>query len=243
MLVDLSHRNTEPELMDNPMIDSDTLKEVLIDLNRVNKMLNGKKITVNAVAQLIKEHPKEVYTIVDMGCGDGWMLRELALFCKKKNIKANFIGVDFSERAIQLAKLASVSYPEIQFLQQDILSLKASDLGCDILMCTLTMHHFNDEQISIFLKKFTNLARFGIVVNDLQRSRLAYYLFTVFGSIFIKTSIAKHDGLISIKSGFTKADLLNLAKGLPHIKHRIQSKWAFRYIWLMRTHGLSQCNE
>jgi hypothetical protein len=73
-----------------------------------------------------------------------------------------------------------------------------------------------------------------IIINDLQRNKLAYYLFHVFSLIFIKTKIAKQDGLISIRSGFVKSDLQRFGRALPGFIHRIQWRWAFRYIWVMQ---------
>ena len=132
---------------------------------------------------------------------------------------------------------------EIIRLQRDILQLAPEDLHGDIVLCTLTMHHFFDENIPVFLDRFVKLARIGVVINDLQRSPLAYYLFRGFSAIFIRTKIAKHDGLISIKSGFTKAELERFAENLPSVDHDIKWKWAFRYAWVMHTRRLNESYE
>lgn len=219
--------------MDDPLVESSVLREVLKDINRSNAMLNGNGITLRALNKLIHAHPKEQYTIVDMGCGDGTMLKEVAVFFRKRKINVKLIGVDLNEKSIQIAKEKTKDFPEIQFLQQDILKLDAADLNCDIMICTLTMHHFKDDEIPVFLQKFTQLARIAVVINDLQRSRMAYYLFKCFSIIFIKTKIAKNDGLVSIKSGFLKKELIAFTKGLPKEKHYIKWKWAFRYVWII----------
>ena len=227
-------RNREPELMDDTNVAVQTLKTVLDDLDRTNSLLGGNSITVKAVKRLIAEYKQESYTIVDMGCGNGSMLREIVKLGRGLGIPITGIGIDLSQKGLDIAKAASTKFPEIKYLKQDILALAPEDLDCDILLCTLTMHHFYSENIPLFLKQFTKLARIGIVINDLQRSVLAYHLFKGFSAIFIRTGIAKHDGLISIKSGFTKAELLHFAKDLPAVEHSIQWKWAFRYVWIMR---------
>ena len=234
MLEPFSERSTEQELMDDPDIDAITLREVLKDINRSNAMLNGNSITLKAISKLLKMYPKNHYTIVDMGCGDGTMLKEVALFLRQKNINANLIGVDLNAKSIALARELTQDLPEIQFMQQDILALKASDLECDILLCTLTMHHFKNKEIPVFLCQFVKLAGIGVIINDLQRSTIAYYLFKCFSLIFIRTKIAKNDGLISIKSGFFKRELQAFAKQLPDQKHDIRWKWAFRYVWIIQ---------
>lgn len=221
--------------MDDPQLPEGLLREVLRDINRVNRLLNGNRITLKAMARLVAENPQSHYTIVDMGCGDGSILREVALFFRRKKLRVRLIGIDLSEKGIAIAREASLAFPEIEFLKRDILTIGPEELPCDILLCTLTMHHFSDGQIPIFMERFVQLSRLGVVVNDLKRSRTAYYLFKGFGLIFIKTKIGRSDGLISIKSGFRKEELLVFSKLLPQATHTVRPKWAFRYLWFIRT--------
>jgi ubiquinone/menaquinone biosynthesis C-methylase UbiE len=239
MLIDLSERSSQPELMDDFREGLQSLRIVFDDINRVNTILGGSSITVNAVASLIKENQQERYTIVDMGCGDGNMLREVAKYCKKRKINVRLIGIDLNAEALQLAEEASAIYPEIEFQHSDILELKVTDLNCDIIINTLTMHHFVNKDLLVFLEKFNQLASIGVVINDLHRSRWAYYLFKAFSLIFIKTKTAKIDGLRSISKAFIKSDLIEYSKSLPNAKHFIQWKWAFRYVWIMKPNRLN----
>lgn len=234
MIKDLSKRSTERELMDDFPKGINRLRIVFDDINRVNRILGGNSITVKAVAGLIKNNPQEQYTIVDMGCGDGNMLRELARYCRKNGISARFIGIDLNEEALQLALEASGEFPEIEYQHEDILKCNTSQLPCDILVNTLCMHHIPNELLDTFLRKFVELGKIGIVINDLHRSSMAYYLFKLFSLIFIKTKVAKIDGLISITKGFIKSDLRTYAKDLPTVSHHIEWKWAFRYVWIMQ---------
>ena len=82
-LIDLTNRVAKDELMDDPLLDVEDLKDALLDLNKINKVLLGNKITLDAVHSLIKKNQKESYNIIDMGCGDGNMLRVLAIFLRK----------------------------------------------------------------------------------------------------------------------------------------------------------------
>ncbi|MEP3210085.1 MAG: methyltransferase domain-containing protein [Maribacter sp.] len=239
MLIDLSERSNQPELMDDFREGLQRLRIVFDDINRVNTILGGNAITVNAVAKLIAENPQPGYTIVDMGCGDGNMLREVAHLCRKQHIEVRLIGIDLNADALQLAEEASHGYPEIEYQHRDILALQQSDLNCDIIINTLTMHHFVNKDLLHFLEKFNELARIGVIINDLHRSRWAYYLFKLFSLIFIKTETAKIDGLISISKGFIKSDLIRYSKSLPNSRHDIQWKWAFRYVWIMEPNRLT----
>jgi len=219
--------------MDDPSMDLSTLGSVLRDINLVNKIFNGNRITINAIKDLVRKNPKTSYKIIDMGCGDGNMLRQVALYFRKNKLTGQFIGIDLNANALKMGRELSAQFSEISFLEQNILELDSNELHCDILLCTLTMHHFKNHQIPIFLDKFVQLSQIGVIINDLHRSRSAYYSFKLFRSIFLKTKVARHDGLVSIKSGFQRSELEQFSRTLPRSNHCIQWKWAFRYVWIL----------
>jgi len=233
-MIDLKLRSDQKEILDEWQGDTHELECVLKDISRVNRILGGNSITVNAVIKLIQEHPKESYTILDLGCADGNMLRQIAIAARKQHINLNLIGIDLNRDALTIAEKASVDFPEIVYHAKDILSSDFSNLSCDIVVTTLTMHHFKYPEILNFAQQFTRIASIGVVINDLHRSALAYYLFKGFSLIFIKTKVAKIDGLTSIRRGFLKSELLALTKSLTNVYHEIDWKWAFRYVWIMR---------
>ncbi|MFD0797601.1 methyltransferase domain-containing protein [Maribacter chungangensis] len=233
-MIDWTRRSEQKELMDDFTGPVGELATVLQDITRVNRILGGNKITVDAVFKLIGEFQKESYTILDMGCADGNMLRNIALEARKRTIDVKLIGVELSSDAVMLARKASEDFPEISYHIKDILTADFSDFNCDIVTTTLTMHHFNNEGILQFLHQFERLSTIGIVINDLERSKLAYWLFKAFSRLFIRTKTARIDGLISITRSFSRSELEAFAKKLPKLDHRISWKWAFRYVWVMR---------
>lgn len=241
--MDFSKRSRESELMDNPKVPQQTLEEVLQDINRTNRILGGNKGTITAISQLVSQNPKDSYTILDMGCGDGAMLREVVLFFRRIDKKVKCIGIDLNENALETARETSLNFPEITYLKRDIMDSDTQGLECDMLITTLTLHHFYDEQIPSILKRFSKLAHIGIVINDLQRSPWAYSLFKVFSLIFIHTPIAKNDGLVSIARGFTKAELMQFSKGILGAEHDIKWQWAFRYVWIIKMNRLTRTYE
>ncbi|PRX54813.1 methyltransferase domain-containing protein [Flagellimonas meridianipacifica] len=237
-MMDFSVRSRVDELMDDPNMELPTLREAYEDINRCNSLLGGDTITIEGVWQLIKKDQEKSYTILDMGCGDGTMLRKLSDFLSKKGVSHSMMGIDLRDDVLLIAQENSIGYPRIEFKKMDILKADTS-FTCDIIINTLTMHHFEEERIDAFLKQFVRLAKVGVVINDLQRSKLSYYLFKLFSFFFIRTQVAKVDGLISISKAFQKEDLLKLAKKIPNVIHIIQWKWAFRYIWIMQINQLS----
>ncbi len=237
-MMDWSKRSTQSEIMDDFQGELNVLREVFADIDLANRLLGGHINNIRAITDLIAEHPQNEYVIADMGCGDGAILRALADYCKKKDTNVTFVGIDLSEDVLLLAKEASRGYEGIQYLQADILQLSPVDFKCDIIISTLTMHHFTDNQIPLYLKKLAELARIGVIINDLHRSPLAYYLFKAVSRIFIKTKVAKNDGAISVKRAFVRSDLVGYLEHLPDMNHSIRWKWAFRFVWVMQPNRL-----
>ena len=169
-MIDLSTRKEVEEIMDNYTGSPFELQRVFKDINSVNQILGGNKITLDAVFKLIKENPRESYTILDMGCGDGNMLRAVANHARNQKIEMKLIGVDLNEDALTIASAASVNFPEISYQKKDILTADFSDFKSDIVITTLTMHHFLNDDILRFVRQFTKLASLGVIINDLQRS-------------------------------------------------------------------------
>ena len=193
---------------------------------------------MKTLERLFKDIGQNEYTLLDVGCGDGTMLREIARYFRQKEIDLVLTGVDVSEQALTLARRQSAAFRNIEFIQEDLNGLPRDSTQYDVVICSLTLHHFDNEQIPLILNKLSSKARSAIVINDLQRSKLAYYLFKGFSAIFMKTDIAKNDGLVSIKSGFSRNDLENFSRVLHRWEHELRWKWLFRFLWVMRRNQL-----
>jgi 2-polyprenyl-3-methyl-5-hydroxy-6-metoxy-1,4-benzoquinol methylase len=191
-------------------------------------------VTLDGIRQLLNNQPKtKTYTVIDLGCGDGAMLREIARYGLKHQYHFKLLGIDANKDAIAYAKELSSAYPEIEYQSMDIFSERFKELNCDIALCTLFLHHFSQDQIYSFLTRLNNQTNLGIVANDLQRSELAYGLFRLLGLV-ISNPMVKQDGLTSILRAFKRQELVNLSKKL-NLPYQIKWKWAFRYQWILKT--------
>ncbi|NKI32368.1 methyltransferase domain-containing protein [Croceivirga thetidis] len=230
----LDHRNTQNELMDDPDLEIQTLKAVFVDINRVNSLLAAHHMVKNKVWQTVQGDTEKDYTLYDFGCGDGNLLRELADYLRKKKVRFKMVGLDISPKAIAIAKEASKAYPEISYSKVNILKEENSMERCDILLCGLTLHHFKTEDIPLLLERFQSITNIEIIINDLKRSYWACLWFKIISTLFIKTKIAKNDGLVSIKSGFIKPEIEGFANQLKTAVHDFKWYPNYRFIWSIK---------
>lgn len=233
MIISTKQRTTQSEIMDDFTLGGELLRNTLDKLAGINKWLGGNRTTLNAIKKLIAKLPlAEQITIVDVGCGNGDLLRLIADFGRKRNRSFKLIGIDANESAINYARELSLDYPEITYYSQNIFSREFSSLNYDLVLLNLFLHHFKEDEIIQLILAMSLNARIGIIVNDLHRNVLAYYLFKLL-CVTISNSMVRDDGLTSILRGFKRVDLIRYSKKLKLKNYVIHWKWAFRYLWII----------
>jgi 2-polyprenyl-3-methyl-5-hydroxy-6-metoxy-1,4-benzoquinol methylase len=235
MFVDTTQRSTAPEMMDDFQMEGEILRDALDKIASINQLLGGNKVTLQGVKSLISDRSnQQTVRITDIGCGNGDMLRALADYALRHDLNFILKGIDANRYTIEHARNLSAAYPHISYCCTDIFDEKSKIDHCDILLCTLTLHHFTDQEIIALLQRFSETASLGFVINDLQRSALAYHLFQALCFVFRLNYMSREDGLVSILRGFKRADLRSYAKKLNLKNSLIRWKWAFRYQWIVK---------
>ncbi len=230
--ISTKNRTDKEELMDDFSIGGDLLRDTLNKLENINRWLGGNLVTVNSLKEILRNHPKEEeLSIVDIGCGHGDILRDVAKFGRKNGYRFKLLGIDANPTAIKYAIELSTEFYELDFKTEDIFSKKFQNRKFDVVLATLFLHHFKEEQLVSFLENTLKQTKIGIVVNDLHRHKLAYYLFMLL-SVFIKNKMIIEDGLTSVLRGFKRKDLVTISEKLK-INPQISWKWAFRYQWIL----------
>ncbi len=229
---DTTYRSEETEIMDDLEMGGPLVISALDHLAAINKWLGGNQVTINGIKKLLKKYSKtDEITILDLGCGNGDMLRQVADFGRKSGYNFKLIGIDANPVTVAYAKSLSGDYPEISYDQQDVFSEEFKEVKYEIALCTLFLHHFKDDFILKFVEALTRNATIGVVINDLHRHPMAYMLFRLL-SIFIKNEVVKADGLTSILRAFKREDLEKYAQNVPY-KSSITWCWAFRFQWII----------
>lgn len=233
MGIDTTYRIDARETMDDFTLEGEELRDALDKIAAINRLLGGNKLTLEGVKSLLSKTQKRTLTIVDVGCGSGDMLHVLADFGAKNNLELTLIGIDANPFTIRHARSISGNYPNITFRCENIFDKSFREINCDIILCTLTLHHFKDKEILGLITTFQRQAKLGIVINDLQRSMVAYRLFQCICAVFGLNKMSREDGLVSILRGFKERELVAFSKQLELKKYSIRWKWAFRYQWII----------
>jgi len=235
MILNTQHRSSEPETMDDFAMEGEILRDALDKIAKINQLLGGNLLTLRGVQDLMATIPKQTeISIIDVGCGNGDMLRTLADYGLKHQLNFKLTGIDANAFTINHARELSSNYLNISYRCEDVFGNDFAALKYDIVLCTLTLHHFKDDEIIALMTVFNANSRVGIVINDLHRSAISYRLFQVLCFVFRLNSMSREDGLVSILRGFKKNELVCFSKKLKLSNYKIQWKWAFRYQWIIK---------
>jgi len=237
MFAKFKNRAEGEEIMDDFNLRGEELEQTLNVIENINNWLGGNDVLLSGVGKILKKITplkQEKITILDAGCGSGDSLRALAKWGKKNDYHFNLIGVDANDFTIEIAKKKAKAYPEITFLTQDIFAKECNFQGIDIVVCGLFLHHLTEkEQLQFIQKCFASDVQ-SILINDLHRHWLGYYLFQLVCAVFRVPHMVKFDGSLSILKGFKRPELMNLLQKAGITNFKIRWKWAFRFeviIW------------
>lgn len=205
-----------------PVIDQ-TLKE----LATINRLLGGNHVTLLGLKELIKSD--QALHIVDIGCGGGDMLIQMAKWGRKKNYNLTFTGVDANPSIVEYARKHTSDFNEIQYCCCDVFSEEFNQLDCDIVTATLFTHHFTDQELVDLLNTIRNKAKLGLVINDIHRHWFAYHSIRILTNILSRSEMVRNDAAVSVKRSFSRSELAALLYKSGIHGFDMSWHWAFRW--------------
>lgn len=226
-----TNRSYELELLDAPNIPKELLFKNLRELDVVNRLLGGHAITLSGIKTLLVDKNK-TYRILDIGCGGGDAMKQIANWAKKNSFKVELIGVDMNADAIQFMKDECKAFSEIKGVVSDYRDYLKSKNEVDIVHCSLFCHHLKDDELVELLEYMNQYAKVGFIINDLQRHWFAYYSIKFLTRLLNGSTLVKNDAPLSVLRGFRNEELNVLLEKSKLKNFSIKWKWAFRYLVL-----------
>jgi len=212
--VNLKNRSYEEELMDRLDADPQKLKRTIEQFDLLNRLFSAAipLFKKHVLPTLLTDRGRE-WTLLDFGSGGGDIDRAIVRLCRKKGVKVKITALDLDPRVLPWAQELCRDYPEIVPLAGSIFDLETHG-EFDFILSNHTLHHFTYPQVRRTVELCLTHARYGILLNDLARSFWAYVGYTIFTGVLIHGSLAFFDGRLSIRRGFTVAELEQELAGL-----------------------------
>ena len=187
----------------------------------INRYFGDKRALEKSLLREIAVSDLRKFSVLDVGCGSGELLRIIAEFASSTRREAHLIGIDLNSISSSVTKTESREFPEIRSVRGDAFELPFADDAFDYAISSLFFHHLLDEQIPIVLNEMSRVSRRGVCVIDLHRDPIAYVGYKVLCFVFRISELVRHDGALSIRKGFRTAELARLATAAGLIDHSV----------------------
>lgn len=218
------------EMMDRPQPVSIELERDLERIRQLNHWFGSYHLVLGFVRNWIK--PGDNVRIIDLATGSGDIPRLIVDHARKIGAEVKIDAVDKQSATVEIATKLSVDYPEISYSQANILESQTTG-AYDIVLCSLVLHHFSDEEAVRVLRVCRELAQKFVLVSDLRRGFLATsgaYLLT---ALIFREPMTRYDARLSVARAFSFAELDDLARraAWQNFEHR-KFRFARQAIWL-----------
>jgi len=255
----MKSRYLVPELMDDPGLDANVHRQALDGLRRINRISRTASTIARKIIQYSNDLRLPTARILDLGCGCGDVAYGVAKLLPKHG-DWQIEGWDISPTAIDYARqlygddpaLASLvsrnpkislsndrtrsvvadasitSQSMLSFHQQDV--FQAEGPPFDFVYCSLFLHHFSDSDAIRVLRRMRDLARHVLIVDDLNRSRMGYWMARIGVRLLSRSPIVHFDGPQSVRAAFSMSEVKPLARAAGLSNVTLESRWPGRWL-------------
>lgn len=195
------------EIMDGDSLTANDQRMVFEDLWRINRWCGGVSGCERLLRRFFARAGKRPVRILDVGAGDGRMATLLQERLAKRRINAEFVSLDRKHSHLLGGKWRNGSMDRVA---GDALCLPFQSGSFDAVMSNLVLHHFSGTTAMHFLKSLMNTAREAVLINDLDRRPLPYFLIRS-TRLLARSWIARQDGAASVRQAYTRRELISMA--------------------------------
>lgn len=199
-----------PELLDAPHHDRAELEQSLDQLAEVNRLLGGTRAVLRALDSCAL--PTASLDILDIGTGSADIPIAIERWARGRSIAVHLTATDLHPQMREIARERTAGMPAIRVEEANALDLPYEPDSFDVVLLSLTLHHFDHGHQVRALREAARTARRAVIINELERCRPNY----IGAQLLARTRwrgnrLTRHDGPLSVLRAFTRAELLALA--------------------------------
>jgi SAM-dependent methyltransferase len=215
------------EYLDAPGIDPRLVRRSLADVALANALFGGTRAVLVEVGTVLPELGATA-TLLDVGSGIGDIAARARELARQRGTDLSLVTIDMAE-TLAVASRARTG----NAVRGDATSLPFADRSVDVVMCSQTLHHFDDASASRVLRELDRVARVRVIVSDLRRSWIAAAGLWMASFPLGFHPVSRHDGVVSIMRGYTGDELRALIRSsigrLPNVKRHVG--WRVTATW------------
>lgn len=205
------------EALDRTNCPVDVARATLADIAVANRLFGGRSAAWFGLRQLLPTNRPGPWTVLDAGAGMGDVTRFVKRRAARRGIELRAVALDRLGIAARLARASG-----LRSVVADAGALPIADRSVDVVLACQFLHHFDRASAAALIRRFTKVARLGVVIADLRRSRIAAAGIWCAALALGFHPVSRRDGVLSIKRGFTTDELTALLRsvGVAAVVHR-----------------------
>jgi 2-polyprenyl-3-methyl-5-hydroxy-6-metoxy-1,4-benzoquinol methylase len=218
------------EMMDRPQPVSIELENDLKHIRQLNRWFGSHRLISHFMRRWIK--PGARMRIVDLATGSGDIPRLIVRYARKISANVEIDALDRQSATLEIARRLSAAYPEISYRETNILDWRPAE-AYDIVLCTLALHHFSDEDAVSVLRRCREVSRRFVLVSDLRRGFLATVGVYFLTGLIFREPMTRYDARLSAERAFSFSEtgVLAARAGWQNFGHKT-FRFARQAIWL-----------
>ena len=220
LLPSLAHRTEADELLDRPTHDPAELAANLRDIQTVNRLAGGSAVVLKHLPGLIADLPRDrPVEMLDLATGSGDIPREMLRWASGHARPLRLTVTDLSPQILDVARGVLADAPDVAFAVCDARAAPFPDRGFDVVLCSLSLHHFAPQDAVRVLREMDRLSRAGFILNDIRRGALGYAAAWAASRLATRNRLTRHDMPLSVRRAYTPPELRALVQraGIAHV--------------------------
>lgn len=227
-------RSSRPEILD--MLDGESTAQDLAgnlrDIRLANRLFGGTRAVLRALDEMLGREPTNdgrPVTILDLATGSADIPRAIIAHGNEQGWQLQVTATD-SQADIVAAAQEGSKPATLTIEQADARALPYADDAFDIVLLSLALHHFEPGDALRVLAEMKRVARTGMVVNDLERSRAGLAGAWLFAHALTRNRMTRHDAPLSVRRAYTAGEARALAHVAGWQAPRVRRAVPFRFV-------------
>lgn len=209
----MDRRTDAVELLDGPLDDARTLAGNLRDLRRINRWLGGVSLTAAGI-EAVAAHRDEL-TLLDVGTGGADIPVALLAQAAARGRRLLVVAIDSRPEVLAAAALATPGLATTDGLELHVgdgRSLPYADRSFDVAHASLVLHHLAPDAALDLLREMARVSRLGVVINDLDRSRLGLLGAWLIGHLLTGNRYTRADAPLSVLRAYRPTEMAAMVR-------------------------------
>ncbi len=231
----LNRRHLVGEMMDQPDLETRHHQHALGGLSRINRLSNAAGLVFPSL-RMQAERTDRPLRVLDLATGAGDLPIALARKAAREGLSIQIDGCDKSPVAIEYAiRNADQNRIQADFLELDLLCQEIPD-DYDVVICSLFLHHLNDQQVVELLDRVRQRTGIALIVSDLRRCLAGYVLAWTATRALTRSQVVHIDGPLSVRAAFTIPEISHIAIQAGLDNAQITRRWPCRFVLTWQRH-------